>query len=92
MKIERMRVGVTLKDDLKQKADYANTATQVTNCIVKECKELAELGFYENSTEINPEVRDEVLANLQNEFTGLKVTQDTEEMKSYEYHLISWED
>jgi hypothetical protein len=79
----------TLKEDLKRKADYANTATQVTNRIVKECRKCAEEGMYVNFTHIEVSVVDKVLANLRNEFTDLKVEQDN---PSDNWHTISWED
>jgi len=88
-----MRIERTLRDDLREKADYANTATQVTNRIVKECKEKAEAGEYSISVHIDTLVADEVLINLTNELTGLKV----EVEKSFftednSWYTISWED
>lgn len=77
----------TLREDLKKKADYANTATQVTNRIVKECLEYAECGEYNNSVYIPTEIAEQVLANLQNEFTKLDV-----ELEHGNWYTISWED
>ena len=79
----------TLKSELKKLADFANTPTEVTNRIVKECKECALEGLYTNTVYIEVLVVDEVLANLRNEFTDLQVEQGN---PSDNWHTISWED
>lgn len=77
----------TLKEELKAKADKANTATEVTNRIVKECLECAEIGLYKETVHIATDVVEEVLANLQNEYTTLTV-----EWSHNNWYVISWED
>lgn len=80
----------TLKDELKEVADYANTATQVTNRIVKLMREEASQGNYdiELNSYIPREVYDKVLENLQNDRTQLRI----KEYYSGVIVRITWED
>lgn len=80
----------TLREELKQRADKANTATEITNRIVKDCLEVANNGDYCDLYNIPAEVREEVLTNLQNKFTSLKVEKEVDEYSTW--FKISWED
>jgi glutamine synthetase type III len=82
-----MKINRTLKQELKRLADFANTPTEVTNRIVKECREIAVEGGYTNSVYIETAVAEQVLANLKNEFTDLDV-----ELEHGNWYTISWED
>lgn len=83
----------TLKEELKHVADKANTATGFTNRLVDKMRKRAEEGLYFLDVSYIPkEIREEVLSNLQNEYTNLKVEEMVRNLSLVNYYMITWED
>ena len=82
----------TLKEELKAISDKANTATGFTNRLVQQMRKRAEEGLYFLDVAYIPaNIREQVLSNLRNGYTTLKVEELTKEYAPTAY-MITWED